>query len=112
MSDKLIGILFIVFVVLFFYCAWLGISWLFGLNTDYDEINNYYYESSKSYFSEKDCSYLEPENSYDYGSGHYAGFDWAERTGVGYCSGNSNSFIEGCEEYLTQEEAYANCLAN
>lgn len=43
----------------------------------------------------------EPENPYSNGSGHYAGFEWAERTG-GSCSGNSQSFNEGCEEYYSQ----------
>lgn len=56
-------------------------------------------ESSRS-------SVSEPENPYSSGSGHYAGFEWAERTGR-TCGGNSQSFIEGCQEYYRQEEAYA-----
>lgn len=40
-------------------------------------------------------------NPYSQGSGHYAGYEWAERTGRA-CSGNSTSFIEGCEEYRIQ----------
>lgn len=56
------------------------------------------------------CS--EPENPYDEGSGHYAGFDWAERTGTGSCGGNSESFIEGCEEYQNEEAAFEECEAN
>ncbi len=47
----------------------------------------------------------EPENPYDQGSGHSAGYEWAERTG-GSCNGNSNSFNEGCEEYYGQQENY------
>lgn len=47
--------------------------------------------------------YSEPENPYSGGSGHSAGYDWAERTG-GSCNGNSNSFNEGCEEYYRQME--------
>lgn len=43
----------------------------------------------------------EIENPYSEGSGHYAGYEWAERTG-GDCSGNSQSFNEGCEEYFRQ----------
>lgn len=39
------------------------------------------------------CS--EPENPFDEGSGHYAGFDWAERTGSKRCGSNPQSFIEG-----------------
>ncbi|MBU1124126.1 hypothetical protein KJ652_06100 [Patescibacteria group bacterium] len=40
-------------------------------------------------------------NPYSEGTGHYAGFEWAERTG-GNCNGNSQSFNEGCEEYYQQ----------
>jgi hypothetical protein len=54
----------------------------------------------------------EPENPFDEGSGHYAGYDWAERTGSGTCGGNSQSFIEGCEEYQRQEDEYEKCEAN
>ena len=57
-----------------------------------------------------DCSYLKPDNPYSYGSGHYAGFEWAESNGVAYCGGNSDSFIEGCEEYLYQEQLYNECF--
>ena len=42
-------------------------------------------------------------NPYDAGSGHYAGYEWAERTGRN-CNGNSQSFNEGCEEYYYQTE--------
>jgi hypothetical protein len=60
--------------------------------------------------SANNCS--EPENPYEEGSGHYAGFEWAERTGAGTCDGNSQSFIEGCEEYQNQEADYEECEAN
>ncbi len=40
-------------------------------------------------------------NPYSDGSGHFAGYEWAERTG-GDCDGNSQSFNEGCEEYFRQ----------
>lgn len=42
-------------------------------------------------------------NPYSEGTGHYAGYEWAERTG-GDCNGNSNSFNEGCEAYYEQSE--------
>ncbi len=32
----------------------------------------------ESYTETKDCSSLEPENPYNEGSGHYAGFEWGE----------------------------------
>jgi hypothetical protein len=36
-------------------------------------------------------------------SGHKAGYDWAQQNGVSdssNCSGNSQSFVEGCEAYV------------
>jgi hypothetical protein len=57
---------------------------------------------------EKAC--VEPDNPYDEGSGHYAGYKWAEENGGG-CNGNSNSFNEGCEEYHSQEDEYEECQA-
>jgi hypothetical protein len=38
-------------------------------------------------------------------SGHEAGYEWAEKQGIEYesdCSGNSNSFIEGCNAYVEE----------
>ena len=43
-------------------------------------------------------------------SGHDAGFDWARDQGVtdpSECSGNSQSFIEGCEAYASAIESEA-----
>ena len=40
-------------------------------------------------------------------SGHEAGFEWADRKGiddVDDCGGNSNSFIEGCQAYVEENE--------
>lgn len=59
---------------------------------------------------EEDCSSLVPSNPYNYGSGHYAGYEWGERGNN--CSGNSSSFIEGCEEFESQDEVYNSCLTN
>lgn len=56
-----------------------------------------------------DCDDLEPDNPYSSGSGHYAGFEWAEKNEPGACSGNSTSFVEGCEEYQRQAGAHAAC---
>ena len=55
----------------------------------------------------QDCE--EPENPYDEGTGHYAGYEWAENNGSPACSGSSQSFIEGCEEYEQQESEYEDC---
>jgi len=59
--------------------------------------------SSVSTYGSGSTVQREPENPYATGSGHYAGFEWAERTG-GVCNGNSQSFNEGCEEYYRQLE--------
>jgi hypothetical protein len=87
-----------------------GVIWFF--NSDSRSSSNYTSSGTASYETEEtqDCSELEPDNPYSYGSGHYAGFEWAENNGNGYCSGNSSSFIEGCEEYLRLEELYNDCV--
>jgi hypothetical protein len=59
--------------------------------------------------SAPDCT--EPENPYSEGTGHYAGYEWAEEKGSGFCGGSSQSFIEGCEEYENQESEYQECEA-
>lgn len=52
-----------------------------------------------------DIEEFEPENPYSSSEeGHNAGFEWAEENDVESCDGNSESFIEGCEEYLSQKE--------
>ena len=51
----------------------------------------------------------EPQNPYSAGTGHYAGYEWAESHDGATCNGNSQSFNEGCEEYDQQEEEYQNC---
>ena|SRR5437763_125001 len=53
----------------------------------------------------------EPENPYDEGSGHYAGYEWAEKNNPASCGGSSQSFIEGCEDYQEQESAYEECTS-
>jgi|SRR3989338_2574814 len=89
----------------FFIIGTLG-WWFFGHQSQ----NEPEYGVGRGIFSESDCSSLEPENPYSIGSGHYAGYEWAENRGGGYCSGNSNSFVEGCEEYDQQETAYDACV--
>ena len=61
--------------------------------------------------SARDCDELEPENPYSPGSGHYAGFEWAEQHEPAVCGGNSSSFIEGCQAYQEQTAAYESCLS-
>jgi hypothetical protein len=52
-----------------------------------------------------------PENPYSEGTGHYAGYEWAEKRGSGTCNTPSSSFNEGCEEYESQEAEYRACEA-
>lgn len=50
------------------------------------------------------------ESPYDDGSGHDAGFQWAEQKGItdsSDCGGDSDSFIEGCQEYVNSLAADA-----
>jgi hypothetical protein len=61
----------------------------------------------ETYKETKDCSTLEPNNPYDEGSSHYAGFQWGEDGND--CGGNSDSFIDGCEDYERQEAAFQAC---
>jgi hypothetical protein len=87
---------------------WWGSSsvwhWAFGnASSDYESS---YGQPTSVFHSDKDC--IEPENPYDYDSGHYAGWQWGEEGN--YCSGNSDSFVEGCEEYQAAEESYEQCL--
>lgn len=66
--------------------------------------------SSPEITSESSRNCREPENPYSEGTGHYAGFAWAEEKGAASCGGNSDSFIEGCEEYLRQVHEYEKCM--
>jgi hypothetical protein len=73
---------------------------------DSSEEYEYYPRYGGSSYSE-DYDYVdEPENPYSYGSGHSAGYEWAEKNDVSDCGGNSESFIEGCQEYVDQRDAY------
>lgn len=65
------------------------------LDVDY-EYGNPPYEEVQGYFGEYECT--------DDCSGHEAGYAWAEEkyiTSTDDCGGNSNSFIEGCMQYVT-----------
>jgi hypothetical protein len=60
--------------------------------------------------SEEEATCSEPQNPFDEGSGHYAGFEWAAEHN-GTCETSSTSFNEGCDEYETQEDRYTRCEA-
>jgi hypothetical protein len=64
-------------------------------------------ESESAETTSANC--IEPENPYSECTGHYAGYEWAEKHDGATCNGNSQSFNEGCEEYDQQEEEYQNC---
>jgi hypothetical protein len=71
---------------------------------------DYGYKVETSGITDKpDCSSLEPQNPYGYDSGHSAGFEWGAEGKD--CGGNSDSFIEGCQEYQNQEDSYQYCLS-
>jgi len=95
----------IAFVALLFWGGFSLWGWAFG-SSDAGYESSYPSSSNSVFTSDRDC--VEPENPYDYGSGHYAGWQWGEEGN--YCSGNSNSFIEGCEEYQAAEEVFEQCL--
>ncbi len=59
------------------------------------------YGISEDSYTVEDGNRIEIGNPYSPGTGHYAGYEWAESTG-GSCTGNSVSFNEGCEEYYRQ----------
>lgn len=59
--------------------------------------------------AEVNCT--EPENPYSEGTGHYAGYQWAQDHESGDCNTSSQSFNEGCEEYESQESEYQECEA-
>lgn len=58
-------------------------------------------KNSDDYLTNEDGEEIEIGNPYSSGTGHYAGYEWAEETG-GSCTGKSESFNEGCEEYYRQ----------
>jgi hypothetical protein len=66
--------------------------------------------SSSSSSGDEEASCTEPQNPYDEGSGHYAGYEWAAEHS-GSCESGSTSFNEGCDEYDSQEDAYDKCVA-
>lgn len=59
--------------------------------------------------AQKEC--YEPENPYSSSEEwHYAWYEWAVENDPSSCWWNSDSFIEGCEEYLRQVEDYNTCM--
>ena len=63
-----------------------------------------------TYCEEGNCTVCYfPKNPYDPGTGHYAGFEWAEKNQVTSCDGSSQSFNEGCEEFVKQSIEYYTC---
>jgi len=85
--------------------AWFSYSLIFDSDAD---VNNKVATKTKQ---SQVC--IEPVNPYSegYNEGHYRGFEWAERKGVSSCGGNSDSFVDGCEEYIRQQMVYDNCAS-
>lgn len=87
----------------------LSATTLIAAGCDNTTSSSYDYESdySNGYSYEEVEEPTEPENPYSsYEEGHSAGYEWAQENEVDNCGGNSNSFIEGCEEYLYQRDEY------
>lgn len=76
---------------------------LISCSNNTNEYQSDYYQNEEV---KKEC--IEPGNPYDEWSGHYAWYERAIKNGR-TCSWNSNSFIEWCEEYYSQESDYENC---
>ena len=66
-------------------------------------------KDSKKYDLKNKEECIAPQNPYNDGGGHDAGFNWAAETG-GDCNGRSNSFNDGCEEYYRQQSKYNKCV--
>lgn len=64
------------------------------------------FDSSKS----KEALCVAPNNPFNDGGGHDAGFNWAQENG-GSCDGHSEPFNEGCAEYYKQLNEYNSCIA-
>ncbi len=74
------------------------IIWLISIFTSDKKDTGYNTNYSEDNYSK------EQENPYSQGTGHSAGYEWAEKNDVSSCGGNSQSFIEGCEEYLNKRD--------
>ena len=85
----------------------VGVLVLIGAGCSTTQINQSLYTRAATI--DIDCNELKPKNFYSSGTGHYAGWDWAERANPGLCTGNSSSFIEGCENYQKQLGSYLSC---
>jgi hypothetical protein len=69
----------------------------YGVVSSFNEkpLSNEHYEDTGKYFNGDPCM--------GDCSGHEAGFEWAKNNRIEYvsdCSGNSESFIEGCESWV------------
>lgn len=70
---------------------------------------DYGYKVETSRVTQKpNCESLQPHNPFDNDSRHFAGYEWGAEGKK--CGGRSEPFIEGCQEYENQENAYNYCL--
>jgi hypothetical protein len=84
----------------------IGVNYFWPNEKDVYEDPTRFTSSTFNHDSSDSNEYLEPENPYEYGTGHYAGYEWGAQGND--CTGNSQSFIEGCEEFQYQDELYSN----
>lgn len=69
-------------------------------------------KAARTYYPPSTSKYQIPKTFGSYNctydcSGHLAGYEWAEANGIDDpddCGGNSQSFIEGCEEYAEENQ--------
>lgn len=76
----------------------------FNFGCSCSRIESHYENESNSNIEESENPIL--DNPYDEGTGHAAGYEWAKDNDVYDCHGNSQSFIAGCEEYLSQKSSF------
>lgn len=85
-------------------------------STNYDSDYHSSYSQNEDEYSDQEDEESENEDSSpltfhgytctDDCSGHQAGYDWAEENNISDpddCSGNSQSFIEGCQAYAEEQ---------
>lgn len=49
-------------------------------------------------------SFPKRENPYKPGTGHYVGYEWAKSRGIYDCGDDSDSFTEGCKQWVFQNQ--------
>lgn len=91
----------------------MWISWIVIVGVIWGVTSYLHKDSGTPHSVKKDTSAdcVIPENIYSEDQeGHSMGYVWAQENSPSYCEGNSQSFNEGCNEYIRQESDYQLCL--